>query len=59
MIGAGSVITKNVPKNSLLYGVPAQVYGYVCNCGAKLNKKFKCASCNAEYKLKNGTLLKL
>ena len=59
MIGAGSVITKDVPKNSLAYGVPAQVHGYVCNCGAKLNKEFKCTSCNAEYKLKNGTLLKL
>lgn len=28
-------------------------------CGAKLNKEFKCASCNAEDKLKNGRLFKL
>ncbi|MGD2182828.1 acyltransferase [Lusitaniella coriacea] len=29
MIGAGSVVTKNVPDNELWYGNPAQSYGFV------------------------------
>lgn len=38
MIGAGSVVTKNVPDHALVYGNPAKIKGYVCLCG---DKKFK------------------
>lgn len=38
MIGAGSVVTKDVPDFALAYGNPAEIKGYVCKCGAKITK---------------------
>ncbi|MEK6984700.1 MAG: acyltransferase [Nanoarchaeota archaeon] len=38
MVGAGSVVTKNVPDFALVYGNPAELKGYVCKCGAKITK---------------------
>jgi UDP-2-acetamido-3-amino-2,3-dideoxy-glucuronate N-acetyltransferase len=37
MIGAGSVITHNVPDFALVTGNPARVRGYVCRCGKTLS----------------------
>ena len=37
MIGAGSVVTKNIPANTLWYGNPAQMHGYVTNDGIILD----------------------
>ncbi len=41
MIGAGSVVTKNVPANTIWYGNPAKMKGYITNEGVilDLNKK--------------------
>lgn len=36
MVGAGSVVTKDVPDFALVYGNPAEVEGFVCRCGKKL-----------------------
>ena len=41
MIGAGSVVSRNVPDYALVYGNPARVQGYVCRCGEKLNTEQK------------------
>jgi len=38
MIGAGSVVTKDVPDYALVYGNPAKLVGYVCKCGSKITK---------------------
>lgn len=38
MVGAGSVVTKDVPDYGLVYGNPAKIEGYVDNVGNKVKK---------------------
>jgi UDP-2-acetamido-3-amino-2,3-dideoxy-glucuronate N-acetyltransferase len=44
-IGAGAVVTKDVPDFALVIGSPAKVIGWVCECGLKLGWKDDRASC--------------
>jgi UDP-2-acetamido-3-amino-2,3-dideoxy-glucuronate N-acetyltransferase len=57
MIGAGSVVTKDVLPHALVYGNPAKQYGYVCECGTKLNNLI-CPSCNTQYEVVDSMLKK-
>ena len=50
-VGAGSVVTKNVPDYALVIGNPAKQHGWVCECGKKLNNSLHCENCNKQYKL--------
>ena len=51
-IGAGAVVTKNVPDFALIFGNPAVLQGWTCRCGEKLgfSKEFAtCSACQTEY----------
>ena len=50
-VGAGSVVTKDVPDYALVVGNPAKQIGWVCECGKKLNDSLHCENCNKQYKL--------
>lgn len=53
MIGAGSLVSKNVPDYGLVYGSPAMTKGYVCPCGLKLIQKKSLLVClKCDFKLK-------
>lgn len=57
MIGAGSVVTKDIPNNTLWFGNPAQFKSYICNCGESLNKELNCTNCHKSYNLEDGTII--
>lgn len=53
MIGAGSVVTSNVPDYALMTGVPARQHGWVCECGMVLRKELECLTCGRKYRESN------
>lgn len=48
MIGASSVVTKNIANQELWYGNPAKKQGYVCKCGQKCDNSLLCDSCKGK-----------
>jgi acetyltransferase-like isoleucine patch superfamily enzyme len=60
MIGSGSVVTRDVPDFGLVFGNPARLRGFVCPCGAKLEKagesgdgvQAKCPECGFSVEIK-------
>lgn len=61
LIGAGTVVTKDIPDYSLFFGNPGSFKGWICSCGNKLNsfdyntiqsnKLLKCNFCGCVYRL--------
>ena len=36
VVGAGSIVTKEVPRHGIVYGNPAKLHGFACKCGEKM-----------------------
>jgi UDP-2-acetamido-3-amino-2,3-dideoxy-glucuronate N-acetyltransferase len=58
-IGAGAVVTSDVPAYGLMVGVPARRVGWMCQCGERLHPTgghATCARCGASYAETAGAL---
>ncbi len=56
-IGAGSVVTKDVPAFALMVGNPARRTGWMSRAGEKLGADLRCSRTNAQYALDERNLL--
>lgn len=56
LIGAGTVVIRDVPDYAMIVGNPARIIGYTCKCGNKLewlDDKGNCSQCGNTYEMQD------
>jgi serine acetyltransferase len=59
LVGAGSVVTRDVAPYTLVVGNPARSIGYVCECGRRLggdSARLTCVNCGRHYRFEQGSI---
>ena len=63
-VGAGAVVTHDVPEYAMVVGNPGRIVGWMCQCGLKLNllrdaqkdERATCSACGASYLAQGGSI---
>jgi UDP-2-acetamido-3-amino-2,3-dideoxy-glucuronate N-acetyltransferase len=61
-VGAGAVVTHDIPAYALVAGNPATQRGWACRCGERLpegSETTYCTNCEAAYVLRDGGLVRV